>query len=452
LENAYLRSGDTVWAEAGEYEGGLMRQNGSAAVAAVAVVKSGVTLKSIEGAAATTIRGRESDVTDVRPADFFDYPEEAMAGMGRNAVRCVYLNSGARLEGFTVAGGYTRMCDDAGAVSHGGADYTGGGVYGVDYTAEVRDCVVTGCAAYRGGGIFRTKVSNCLMYGNRSLYGGGGASDCVVYGSHTYGNVCYRSAYAGGMFFHYHLEQSTVEDGLTDNNNTAGKRLTVNVLATGRLDSQCMESGNTFGCVFNSRYASASKFQGFTGIAVVDESMLQMDSNHRPVPGANAAVDAYRADLATWTPGASDVFGGQRVYNGAMDIGASEGDWRPVYAKDLAPRRITVSEATENVVESADRTVEVASGEKLALEWKGSLSGGDVEYSFKARVGGGAALKVYLNGEELAASSADGAEKTYAFKNGEAVNALRFETEGETGSAELYAFERLSPATAIFVR
>jgi hypothetical protein len=42
--------------------------------------------------------------------------------------------------------------------------------------------------------------------------------------------------------------------------------------------------------------------------------------------------------------------------------------------------------------------------------------------------------------------------RTVEIKNGEAVNALRFETEGETGSAELYAFERLSPAACIFIR
>jgi hypothetical protein len=334
---------------------------------------------------------------------------------------------------------------------HGTADYCGGGAYGEGHSWYVRNCIFDGCAAFRGGGSLRGRVYDCVYRNCRALYGGGGASDVFAYGCLSHDNYCAMAEQYAGFFYFYHLESCTSLDGAGNMRDTSAKA--VNNLFIGRTEKEAvMTAANTVNCIFNSKYVSASSFEGFTGITVADESRLQMNPDLRPVVGANDAVDAYSSAAATWTPGASDVFGGQRVYNGAMDIGASEGDWRPVYAKDLAPRRITVSEATENVVESADRTVEVASGEKLALEWKGSLSGGDVEYSFKARVGEGAALKVYLNGEELAASSADGAEKTYAFKNGEAVNALRFETEGETGSAELYAFERLSPAACIFIR
>ena len=448
LGNVNLIEGDTVWATNGVYEGEVMVQNDSAGIPARAVVPKGVTLKSMAGAADTIIKGRASDVVDAVGT----FSESARAGLGKNAIRCAYLNAGASLEGFTLLGGHTRGADDDGKTYHGSADYCGGGAYGEDHNWYVRNCIFDGCAAYRGGGSLRGRIYNSVYRNCRAIYGGGGASDVYAYGCLSHGNYSATAGQYAGFFYFYHLENCTSLDGSGNMRNTSAKAVN-NLFIGTTVKEASMTVDNTVNCIFNSAWVDASAFEGYTGIRVASADMLQME-NLRPVVGYNVAVDAYSAAAATYEADATDALGGQRVYNGAMDVGATEADWRPLYAKDLAPRRITVSEATENVVESSSGTVLIAAGEKLIAEWRGNTSGTELEYSFKANVAEGALLKVFMNGGETPAFeiAGDGSEKTLEFKNSELVNAMRFECEGESGAAEIYAFSRACPTVMMIVR
>jgi hypothetical protein len=85
-------------------------------------------------------------------------------------------------------------------------------------------------------------------------------------------------------------------------------------------------------------------------------------ANGLPIIGANDAVD--RGEKSWWDEeycGTTDAQGNQRVYNGAIDIGAFEADWRGVYARALG-RRITVSSADPSVVRARTKGVFISDG------------------------------------------------------------------------------------------
>jgi hypothetical protein len=141
-------------------------------------VPQGVTLRGIEGAAETVIRG--------------------VRGHSTNSVRCVYLERGARLIGVTVEHGGTR-----GDLQGFYRSQSGGGILCEEHV-EISDCVIISCTAYNyGGGVFGGTLTNCVIAGNWSLRGGGAAfselNGCIVLGnqvSHIAGGV-YRSQMRG---------------------------------------------------------------------------------------------------------------------------------------------------------------------------------------------------------------------------------------------------------------
>ena len=86
-------------------------------------------------------------------------------------------------------------------------------------------------------------------------------------------------------------------------------------------------------------------------------AQLALDENYRPVTG-NIAIDAGSTEylvtptvLATETAEKLDFAKGRRIYNGAVDIGAGEFDWRGVFGAKLRPgdARAQVLAASENV-------------------------------------------------------------------------------------------------------
>ena len=90
---------------------------------------------------------------------------------------------------------------------------------------------------------------------------------------------------------------------------------------------------------------------------------------YRPVIGRNVCIDAGATDALDILP-AFDVQGGQRVYNGRLDIGAVEADWRGRYGRDIGSRMEVLS-ASPAVFEQTDGTVRVPDGASLG----GVLSG-----------------------------------------------------------------------------
>jgi PKD repeat protein len=131
----------------------------------VAVTKP-VTLRSVNGPLVTVVQGYQVPGTT----------------NGDRAIRCVYLTNGAGLIGFTLSNGATRTPGDA------FLETSGGGLCCELDSAPVFDCVVTGnSASYRGGGVSRAKLSNCILTGNWAPRGGGATgatlSNCTLSGN-----------------------------------------------------------------------------------------------------------------------------------------------------------------------------------------------------------------------------------------------------------------------------
>ena len=130
--DAVLSAGALVLVANGVYETGGRVVLG-ATLNRVTVDKA-VTVRSVNGPAMTMIRGDQ-------------------------AMRCVYLTSGATLEGFTLINGV--------------AD-TGGGVSCESTNAFVYNCTLSGnSATERGGGAAGGTLTKCALSGNSAAYGGG---------------------------------------------------------------------------------------------------------------------------------------------------------------------------------------------------------------------------------------------------------------------------------------
>jgi len=145
--------GDLVLVTNGVYGAGGAPAPGHALTSRVCVTRA-VTVRSVNGAALTTIAGLAGPASTNGP----------------HAVRCAYLAAGAVLHGFTLTDGHTHAGGDA------TNDMSGGGVF-FDQGGALSNCVVTACSGSRAGGGAYCRgdgaLDNCLLYGNTAGDGGG---------------------------------------------------------------------------------------------------------------------------------------------------------------------------------------------------------------------------------------------------------------------------------------
>ena len=405
LANPNLVAGQTVMALPGTYREGTMIQNSAKSVRARGVVPAGVTLASRDGAAATVIEGAPATVLD--SANSAAYQATIDTGMGKDAIRGIYLQDNATVEGFTFSNCYTRGAKDDGSGLHGDDDGCGAGVRARGLQCIIRDCVFSGGKAFRGGGIYSGTAINCVFDGNAALYGGGAASDANLYGCLTRNNVCVGNDGWGGIFYYGTVDSCTVMDSLGGANNRRS-RSTVNTLILGHLGSWDWPVGptNYAHCCFandvggfvqnNSDYRTAIEAGDGNILASIAE--LPVDDDGRPLI-ESAVVDQAAASLSAQYEGL-DLLGGQRVYNGVLDIGALEADWRTAYARDIN-RRLNISSVSPAVVETADRKVRLVDGTSLVAKLR---SADPIKrIVVRASVSGGGVLSIRVNGEDVQA-------------------------------------------------
>ncbi|MBU1694776.1 MAG: PKD domain-containing protein, partial [Verrucomicrobia bacterium] len=200
--------GCTIWVSNGTYAtGGRAVQAGLTNRVAV---DQAVIVRSLNGPAVTAIVGQ---------------PCPTNGGAGAGAVRCVYLGSGARLDGFTLTNGFT--------LSSGTEQQQGGGIWCEGTSAVVTNCRIAGCGAGDdGGGGYSGTFESCTFDGNRADHGGGAVAatlgDCTVTNN--------RAGLGGGAY------GCTLTDSRICNNaatNTYGGGV------YGGTASACLLSGNT---------------------------------------------------------------------------------------------------------------------------------------------------------------------------------------------------------------
>lgn len=428
--------GDRVRALPGEYAVGEMRQNASCEIAARAVVPEGVTLESTSGAAATVIRGRAATVPDEPPTAGWD-----VRGMGADAVRCVFLNSGSTVKGFTLTDGFTRVKVGGTEISHVSADTTGGGVKamsGISVPAWVSDCVITNCAAYRGGGAMNVSVLRCVFVDNSSMYFGSAASDCACYESLTRANVCPNGVVNAGFSYCSRIDGCTALDALGGVSSASG--VIVNTLVKGYFSAGSAPVANIRNCVINRQKRlnpSEAALADAPMTIVADESEIALLDSGRPVIGSNPAVDAGDASQAEHQ-GDADLSGMQRVYNGVRDIGALEADWRPRYTAEISSSGwLAVSNASPGVVESPGGRVRLDPGASLEAVWRAASADGRLARTVAVRVVGGGTLTLFSNGVPAGVATESSGETRLRFCNSDLANHLVFSYAGDDGYAEI---------------
>lgn len=178
--------GDTILVTNGLYATGARSVSGGT-TNRVAVDKS-LLVKSVNGPEVTVIQGQWVPGTT----------------NGAAAIRCVYLANAAVLSGFTLTNGATR------------ASSSGGGVYGESANALVNNCILTGNAAYSGGGASYGTLSNCTLTGNLASTGGGADYHSTLNNCTLTGNVASDSG--GGAYMACTLNHCT----LTGNSASSG--------------------------------------------------------------------------------------------------------------------------------------------------------------------------------------------------------------------------------------
>ena len=429
-----LPSGATVHVAAGTYGSEApMYAGNSTNCGSRVVVPAGVTLEGA-GADMTTISGTVAASGDD-------------LGLGDHAIRCVYLESGATVRGFTLTGGRTAKQYAGTNAGKEDANNLGGGVYGVSAAnCTVEDCLITGCNGWRAGGAGFVTLRRCRMFncfGNDADGRASGAYKCKLY--NTIVDRC------GDMAVMYPsvLENCTVgAANQGDRSIYMTDQFSCRIVNTLALDNVHIQGETT--ATTNSLFAGSNK--GASSVWLGPNSYqksaaeLAVDENYMPVIGSNAAVDA--ADPTLYTDGGDkDAFGGQRVYNGAMDVGAVEADWRSRYVADLGVRRgLEIIDVSPEVVETAANAVRLGEGTSLVAQWNNSASRAR-HYSLVLDVAANSAVTVTVNGVSTTYDTAGRHELKVDLTAG-SENALAFSCT--SGSADLVGASCLDGTAIVF--
>ncbi|NCC50614.1 MAG: choice-of-anchor D domain-containing protein [Spartobacteria bacterium] len=311
--------GGTIWASNGVYDAGGRAMYG---LSNRVLVTRPVILRSVNGPAVTTIVGaRDPDSTN-------------SFGFGSNAVRCVALQQGATLSGFTVAGGRTRAESEDELYSGSALIFqiAGGGVWCDSHAELVTNCVITNCVAKDlGGGAWRGRITHATLRDNECAMYGGGSYDSYLSNCRIESN---RSVYGGGGIFNgeavnsLFVGNSSLGEGAAADN-THLKSCTVVHNSSGIRQGSAVNcilydnAGGNWGSAISANYRHTCTTPLPDGAGCFTNApMLSSDYS---LTAASACVNAGTNE--GWMASATDFAGNPRIQNAAVDIGACESAW-----------------------------------------------------------------------------------------------------------------------------
>ena len=434
---ANVVSGDVVHAAPGVYNEGSQLHDSRYTVRSRVIVPTGVSLVSDAGPEETFIVGQEA-TGDNRQDEY---------GAGADAMRCAMLWSDTLLKGFTLTGGRTHADRDAAGTGWlANDDNMGSAVYSRNTrTSTTVDCVISNNVTGRSAGYCGTYI-RCKFLENTGYANSPASRNCYLYNcllDHNRGENAVQN--------YYHVEGCTFgADNLYRDGNEAfsltlpeSGSVMCNSLSLGRIAQTVL----SYNCAFVSNKTMPNANLR-TNCVVATAAELAVDADYRPLFGSKA-IDAG-SNVWVTAEAALDLGGGQRIYNATADCGAYEFDWRPRYSRDLAPRWVTVTNASPEVIESDRGTVRLTDG-RLDLAWE--EGGANGSYNFQAEVTGTGTLAIPRDGVAFAElTAADGAQKMQ-FASSASVTGLAFlYTPGENdgGYAELSRFEHGSGTMILF--
>lgn len=407
------------------------------------VIPDGVSLVSLEGADRTFIGGKSSDALQ---------DDSRAQGCGAGAVACVkLLKATSGLRGFTCFGGRTNLkkTDD------GHTGISGGGVNG---PGKVEDCLFVDCRAYRGGGAYMaTAVRRCRFVDCSAVGLGAAVNECLevyncVFDACTNGTyvASYSKPIVNSVFLpscgantavYYIEDHPTYPYSVSNVMNSAVfcapfKRPVYTCCAFMQVsDIEGVSLGE------GSMIVPASRF------TVLDVADMNADGSLRE---GSVLIDAGSNLLYRASGGAIDHAKGQRVYNGTIDIGAYEYDWRGEFARALQPSRwFTVVEAGANVTEDAGG-ISLSGGDTVRVRWEWS-NGSLRDIAFEVAVSGEGVFSYSLSGGEPVTVGCTGGKAEVVLKNVSAPMDLKMEFSG-VGTALISSFRRGDNGVKLIVR
>lgn len=412
---ALTEAGDVVVALPGVYDAEEEAQAhaAGATIRSRVVVPSGRTVRSRDGADVTRIVGAPSP----NPT--------RLSRLGPEAIRCVYLHENSSIAGFTLTDGNTDSPATGSADS--GDDMRGGGVLSANrLTCEVRDCVITNCASLRGGGVALVTCRRCRIVGNIGAHMGTGA-----YLSRLF--RCFADQNDGNRMWFYQgsLEGCTVGA----HNRWSGTTPAETWIETVGIDyyihntivlagAVYCASSNVYDCVF----APGVKVDGLAKAhqCLLDATPLVFEADGvTPKIGENVAVDRGHADWMSMEDLNTDLLGSPHYWNGCVDVGAVEADWRSRYARVLSGAKMKVDDAPASATEELDRQIRLRDG-SLEMSWRASRE--PRRLAVNCSVPGTGTLVVRKNGDILDTVTA-GETKQVVYDNPAVDDRLTFEYE-----------------------
>ena len=433
-------SGDIVIALPGTYcEGDMIQSEAvikdspSPSLASRVVVPAGVGLVSRYGAESAIIKGEHVEKT----------------GYGAGAMRCVYLQKGAHLSGFTVTGGATHSTTSTSADDNN----SGAGIFCAENASTqpvtlISDCIVSNNISYAGGGgAYRgAKVVRCRFFENRSKNEGGAVANCCIYEC-----VFDRNCGPYGVSQPYEVRGCTFGAENKDwNGNSARCALRSDPYEAVWPVYNCLFLGGDR-CPVKHVYNCIAPNDGFiyserkTGVVHdnIRVAEVETDALYAPAYGS-AAMNAANMEYVKDFEIDGDVYGNPRRSNGGMDIGAVETDWRPRYAAKLGGR-ISIPEISWEAVETPTSGVMLNDGNSMTVEWSFGGSFRRARGVVRFSVAEGAALKIVRNGSSTM-SYGSGVGELRMVDVSELENLVLL---AEGGSVEILGFDRQMPFSII---
>ncbi|MBR6586124.1 MAG: hypothetical protein IKK82_01770, partial [Kiritimatiellae bacterium] len=358
MELATENAGHVVHAAAGIYDSFAEGEEYASANSRV-TVKAGVGLVADEWPLKETIIKGASDTTS-ETADKY--------GNGPNAVRCVTVEKNGYVRGFKLTGGRTDNTEDAKA-----ARTCGGGAY-LKESAALIDCEITGNGTGNRGSVAYSDESHgwlirCYVHtndkngGNYQILDKTSIVDCYVDGGEDYAYYCRGKSI---------ILNSTIAKG--------GARAWANISAYNSYITAASMPDKNKGYKFslnNCAFARIREDSGVDDASIVDENNTcfynvakddNLGDDLRPKTasvlidaGVNDYYDTYFPTQFEQFRNDRDVADGQRVYNGKIDIGCGEYDFRGDFARMLGSRG-RIEEMGPNVTTNTLRNVVVPEG------------------------------------------------------------------------------------------
>ena len=347
VENPKYATGEVIWAMPGDYNDKVCT-NAPNDTLSRAAIKAGMILRSMEGAEKTIIRGAAS--TDGTAAD---------NGCGPGAVRCVHFLGSAVVEGFTITDGRslsnTSTTYDISA--GGGAVCQAGGV--------LVDCVISNNHARSGGALYGGTVIRGRLFKNGGTYGSDAFSATRFIDSYLandranyynlYSNCsCYNCTF--GPTGHGPRKNCSIYNSILPNHTYSGT---------------C--NSKFYNCVM-AVVPADNGGSTLSDCTITNDAAMDIGDGYRP-KADTAMIDAgnweYYALITNTLKTAGieslDLLGGQRIYNGRIDVGCGEFDWRDAFAKKLSYKGVSVLTASENVATNDLSGLDIAAGQSLKL-------------------------------------------------------------------------------------